>query len=268
MNSDDSTRQCAGAVHDVVPPSPRRVYLLYHEVFSEPRNYTYAIDKTTFRQHLELFANVRNRDGGWLRPEVTFDDGHQSAVEIAAPLLLEFNIAAHFFITVGWTSTRPEYLTWAQLTDLHRAGHKIGAHGWSHTLLTRCTDAQLQVELGRAREMLEDKLGCPITTMSLPGGRMNDRVLDACRRAGYQQIFTSVPRSEASETASLLGRVNMHSDKSTAWLEALLRPGSDQLQRMERQYRFKQTAQRLLGDRLYANLWSILNRADSEATPA
>jgi|SRR5580658_4681927 peptidoglycan/xylan/chitin deacetylase (PgdA/CDA1 family) len=246
----------------------RRVYLLYHEISSQPGTYTYALDKDTFRQHLDLIARVRDLQGGWLWPEVTFDDGHVSNLDHALPLLSEFNIIGHFFITVGWTSARPDYLNWSQIAELQRGGHKIGAHGWSHTLLTHCTAEQLQIELDDARRRLEDNLGTSITSMSLPGGRMNQRVLDAGRRAGYQQIFTSVPRSEASEMVPLLGRINVRSDATTAWLEDLLRPGSNLLQRMERSYRLKQAAQRVLGDRLYEKVWVVLNRASPNAPSA
>jgi len=246
----------------------RRVYLLYHEISHSRPRYTYALDKETFRQHLEVISKARIGEGGWLWPELTFDDGHVSNVDYALPLLSEFSIVAHFFITVGWTSEQPNYLSWAQIGELLQTGQRIGAHGWSHTLLTHCSDDQLDVELRSARQRLEDKLSTSVTTMSLPGGRMNQRVLEACRRAGYQQVFTSVPRTEASGSAPLLGRVNLHADVTAERLEALLRPGSNLVQRMERIYRLKEASRSALGDRLYAKLWSILNRATSDALPS
>lgn len=267
MTADVSAKPGTQQVRRTAPSSSRRLYLLYHEISPEPSKYTYALDKATFRRHLDFFSKLRGKDNGWLWPEVTFDDGHASNLD-ALPLLSEFGITAHFFITVGWTSERPEYLTWSQLAELQRAGHKIGAHGWSHTLLTHCTKEQLQVELSDARRRLEDNLGTAVTTMSLPGGRMNQHVLDACRSAGYQQIFTSVPRSETSETAELPGRINVRSDAGTAWLEELLRADGNLLNRMERNYRLKQAAQHALGDRLYEKVWAILNRASSNAPSA
>jgi len=265
MTFDVSTKP--GAQTQADPPAPQVpcVYLLYHEISANPGKYTYALDKDRFRKHLELFARVRNGESGWLWPEVTFDDGHVSNLDYALPLLSEFNIAAHFFITVGWTSERPNYLTWAQIRELQQAGQKIGAHSWSHALLTHCSVDQLNIELTGARQRLEDKLGTPVTTMSLPGGRMNQRVLEACRRAGYVQVFTSIPRAEASGSAALLGRINLRADTTADWLEALLRPGSNVLQRMERAHHLKEAAQRALGDRLYGKLWAILNRAGSDA---
>lgn len=261
-NPGTQTRDSVPAIHQ------RRIYLLYHEISPTQGKYMYALSRDAFRRHLELFARVRTADSNWLWPEITFDDGHVSNLEYALPLLSEFGIAAHFFITAGWTSERPDYLTWEQLRELQQAGQRIGAHGWSHTLLTHCSDDQLDMELRGARHRLEDKLGTPVTTMSLPGGRMNQRVLEACRRAGYQQVFTSIPRAETSDSAALPGRINLRTDATAEWLEALLRPGSTLLQRMERTHRLKEAAQRALGDRLYAKLWAILNRASSDAPSA
>lgn len=266
MTSDASVKP-GTRINGCTATDSRRVYLLYHQISSHPGRYKYAVEKDQFRQHLELFARVQNCENGWLRPEVTFDDGHVSNLDCALPLLSEFGIVAHFFITVGWTSERRDYLTWDQIVELHKAGQNIGAHGWSHTLLTQCADEALELELSGARRRLEDNLGIPITAMSLPGGRMNRRVLDACRQAGYQQVFTSVPRVEPSPSAALLGRINLRSDVTASWLEALLRPGSNLIGRMERKHRVKEAAQRVLGDRLYEKLWAILNHARPDAPP-
>ena len=111
-------------------------------------------------------------------PEVTFDDGHISNFEFALPILQSRAIRAWFFITVGWTGRRPGYMGWNELRKLHQAGHVIGAHGWTHTLLTHCSARRLHSELVDARLTLEDKLGASVTSMSLPGGRYNRHVLD------------------------------------------------------------------------------------------
>src|SRR6185437_14596919 len=111
-------------------------------------------------------------------------------------LLQARDMKAHFFITVGWTGRKAGYMNWNELRALHEAGQLIGAHGWTHTLLTHCSEKDLQVELVNARTALEDGLGSSITTMSLPGGRYNRKVLAACEQAGYTEIYTSIPRSE------------------------------------------------------------------------
>jgi len=156
---------------------------------------------------------------------------------------------------------------WQELRALHQAGQQIGAHGWTHTLLTHCSARRLHSELVDARLTLEDKLGTPITTMSLPGGRYNRHVLTACREAGYKQIFTSVPKAEPEPAGLTVGRLNIRGDMSLEWIAKLFQPGSKVLTSLERQYQMKTAAKSLLGDRLYAKLWAILNRQEPETDP-
>ena len=155
---------------------------------------------------------------------------------------------------------------WEELRSLHRNGHRIGAHGWTHTLLTHCNNRELQTELDKSRLALEDKLGTSITTMSLPGGRYDRRVLDACLQAGYTQVYTSVPKAESMPLGTTVGRVNILGNMQPEWIERLLQIDSSALCRLKRQYRTKETAQRLLGDWLYERLWALVNRRELETS--
>ena len=249
--------------HESLSPRGGRgtLHLLYHELHPTPVNYAYALSKAEFARQLRLYSRLQRTKEDAIFPAVTFDDGHISNYEYALPELALAGITAHFFITAGWAAQRANYMNWSQLRELNAAGHCIGAHGWSHTLLTHCTAQQLQRELGDARLLLEDKLGISIRTMSLPGGRSSAEVLAACTRAGYTQVFTSVPRVETAKTPALVGRLNLRSDATAVWLENLLTSNDGSLTKMERQYRLKQAAQRALGDALYGKLWAVLNRA-------
>lgn len=240
------------------------LYLLYHELRPSRSDYSYVVETKAFEKHADLFLQLRKRTGTGLLPEVTFDDGHISNFEFALPILQSHDIKAWFFITVGWTGRRPGYMDWQQLRELHQTGQQIGAHGWTHALLTHCTPSELQKELVDARFMLEDKLGTSITTMSLPGGRANQRIFDACRAGGYTQVFTSVPRAEPQPAGATVGRLNIRGDMTLEYIEKLLQPNSGVLSGLERQHRIKATAKTLLGDRLYAKLWSLMNRQEQE----
>jgi peptidoglycan/xylan/chitin deacetylase (PgdA/CDA1 family) len=213
-----------------------------------------------FQRHVDLFAQMRAAKLCAMWPEVTFDDGHISNIEHAAPIMQSRGMTARFFITVGWTGNKPGYMGWQELRSLYDAGHSIGAHGWTHKLLTHCGGDELQAELNKSRLTLEDKLGTSITTMSLPGGRCNCRILDACAQAGYTQIYTSIPRSESMPLGTIIGRVNIQGSVQPEWIAKLFDPDGSVLCRLGRRYRMKETAQRLLGDRLYAKLWVIVNR--------
>jgi peptidoglycan/xylan/chitin deacetylase (PgdA/CDA1 family) len=236
----------------------RKLYLLYHELRPYGSRYSYAIENELFTKHVELFAQLRESIDV-LYPEITFDDGHSSNFEYALPILESRNLKAHFFITAGWTGSRSGFMGWDELRFLQKAGHTIGAHGWSHTLLTHCDVRQLQKELDGARKKLEDRLGAVVKTMSLPGGRYNRRILGACEQAGYTQIYTSIPRSEPTPPGSMIGRLNIRGDMTPEWLAKLLDPKSGVLTSLGRQYRWKEVAKTILGDRMYERAWALLN---------
>ncbi len=242
----------------------RRLYLLYHELRPTPSEYSYLLAPAVFQKHIDLFAQLRTAGNHGLWPEVTFDDGHISNFEYALPILQSRNLKARFFITVGWTGNKSGYMGWTELRKLHEAGQSIGAHGWTHTLLTHCNEKELQIELGNARFTLEDKLGTSITTMSLPGGRYNRRVLAACEESGYTQVFTSEPRAESMPLGATVGRLNIRGDMQTEWISNLLQSESGVLAGLGRQYRIKATAKTLLGDGLYEKLWAVLNRKEPD----
>jgi peptidoglycan/xylan/chitin deacetylase (PgdA/CDA1 family) len=247
-----------------VTQPPAKLYLLYHELRPSRSDYSYVVETGDFEKQVDLFLKLRGSGGSGPCPEVTFDDGHISNFEFAFPILQQRTIKAWFFITVGWTGQRSGYMGWQELRTLHQAGQVIGAHGWTHTLLTHCNAKELHHELVDARLTLEDKLGAPITTMSLPGGRYNSRVLAACQDAGYTQVFTSAPRAEPNPEAQNIGRLNVRGDMTLEWVARLFQPGSNLLSSLERQYQRKAAAKSLLGDRLYEKLWAILNRKEPE----
>jgi len=240
----------------------RRLFLLYHEIRPGESRYSYVIESGMFERHLDFFVRQREAQDCDMWPELTFDDGHSSDVEIAAPLLQSRGLTARFFITAGWTGKKTGYMGWPEVRSLHEAGFTIGAHGWSHKLLTHCSDAELQTELGRSRLTLEDKLGASVTTMSLPGGRANRRVLAACAEAGYTQVYTSVPRAESLPLGATVGRLNVAGSMQPEWIAKLFQPDGRVLRGLGRRYRMKEAAKALLGDRLYAGLWALVSRKE------
>ncbi len=102
-----------------------------------------------------------------------------------------------------------------QLRNL--AGHfvTIGAHGKTHTPLTRAPD--LAAELSGARTVLAGHVGAAPSTMSCPHGAHDAAVAAAAHRAGYELVFTSVPElpPAAGTGPGVLGRVGFTGDTIT-----------------------------------------------------
>jgi len=249
--------------------STRRLYLLYHELRSSQTSYSYVTNISLFEKHIDLYVQLAAHNNPLL-PEITFDDGHISNFTLAAPLLQARGLSATFFIAAGWTGTRAGFMGWNELQSLHQSGHTIGAHGLTHKLLTHCNERELQSELRDARLLLEDKLGTPITTLSLPGGRYNRRVLQACEEFGYTHIYTSIPKAESLPLGTTIGRLNLLGNMQPEWIAQLFTPDSKLLSHIEQKYRRKEAVKKLLGDRLYAKLWAMVNRheADADEDPA
>jgi peptidoglycan/xylan/chitin deacetylase (PgdA/CDA1 family) len=248
----------------------KTLHLLYHELRPVPSRYTYVTPCEEFEQHCALFRAIeQDRSSGLLCPQITFDDGNFSDFEFAMPILEQHGLKAHFFITAGWTAKRQGFMGWPELRALHEAGHQIGAHGWSHKLLTSCSVSELHQELNAAKNALEDGLGAEVPTLSLPGGRANAKVLRHCKEAGYLQVFTSEPRAEeVDQRPWLAGRLNLRSGTEVAWLEKVLQPETGTLARLHRAEKLKQAARSVLGDRLYGGLWGLVNRQESEEDQA
>jgi Polysaccharide deacetylase len=234
--------------------------LLYHELRPSPGNYSYSLGTSAFAAHADVIAEALRNDRPGISPAVTFDDGYASDSEYALPMLSARGLCAHFFITVGWTGKISGYMGWPQVRSLMNAGHIVGTHGWSHALLTHCSAKELDRELNASRKLLEDKLGISVTTMSLPGGRYNRRVLAACQEAGYTRVYTSEPRLETPVSEFTIGRVNVSSDRSAMWIRALIQPQSSELLKLQRQYSIKKTARAFLGDWAYEKLWTTVTR--------
>jgi len=120
---------------------------------------------------------------------LTFDDGYRSNAD-AFDFLHSFGIVPTAFIVSRWIR-RPEMISSGMIVEL--GGYsEFGGHGATHDALTGLSDAQLREELQESKSLLEGALQRPVTTMSAPGGRLDDRVIDAAHCCGFRVIGNSV----------------------------------------------------------------------------
>jgi peptidoglycan/xylan/chitin deacetylase (PgdA/CDA1 family) len=255
---------------DISPTSLREAktsrYLTYHEISSSEPEYRYGVSLAKFTQHARCLRRLADIGHSRVsdRP-ITFDDGHISQFDLALPVLKEFSIKAIFFVTSGWVDKRVGYISWKQLGEIVRGGHEVQSHGWSHAYLSQCTNHELDSELQRSKSELESHLGITVSAISAPGGRWNQRVLHACRNAGYQRLFTSEPWANRKEEdgVEVLGRwmVTKGTDENeiTAWLEG--HGARVALARM--QNLAAASVKRTIGDRAYERLWRTLARKNA-----
>ena len=235
--------------------------LAYHEVTTAEPLYLYGVSADRFKTHVRRVAQLNSISSASATPvQISFDDGHSSQFEFALPVLEEFSVKAQFFVTAGWTEKRNGYMSWAQLAELAVLGHDVQAHGWSHKLLTQCSDVELEEELKRSKGEMESRLGKKVDALSAPGGRCNEQVLAACARNGYRRVFTSDPWTESERLSEIdiFGRWMVTRQMSEIQLGNMVE--GEGLGFQHAKYLLKETAKKVLGDRAYQSLWRSLSR--------
>lgn len=232
--------------------------LAYHEVMPES-NYAYCVTSSAFAQHLCLLQSLLSQDLTGQSVRITFDDGEQSQYHNAFALLARHSISATYFVTPGLIGTAAKFLGWSQLKELQNAGHSIQSHGWSHKFLTLCSDMELAHELGASKQLLEAKLGVPVEEISIPGGRWNRRVIEACARAGYRRAYVSEPWVEAHIAGvEVVGRFMVRRTTTMAELQKMVQKDRRAIWKLRMRSQLKQGVVGLVGDGLYHRLWCRL----------
>jgi peptidoglycan/xylan/chitin deacetylase (PgdA/CDA1 family) len=203
---------------------PGIVYLMYHELEvpgrplcqAEAGYVRYIVVASEFRAQLQSI-----KDAGWqgIRvgqalafPEqpsvaITFDDGCETDLLVAAPILREFGFGATFYITSGFLGSQG-YLSAGQLKQLANLGFEVGCHSMTHPYLSDLNEAGLRKEIVASKAHLEQIVGRPVQHFSCPGGSFSKRALEIAREAGYLSVATSQTHANAeSSDPFALGRV-------------------------------------------------------------
>src|SRR5205085_9023890 len=81
---------------------------------------------------------------------LTFDDAVASQYTVVRPILKRYRFGATFFVSegFGFLTNKQDYMTWAQIAELHRDGFEIGNHTRDHMSVSART-------LDRLKEQIE-----------------------------------------------------------------------------------------------------------------
>ena len=238
------------------PSANSNMVLAYHEVMHES-NYAYCVTAEAFAEQLCLLESLKNSKS--LNAQITFDDGEQSQFHNAQPLLAQHGFKATYFVTPGLIGTAAKFLGWDDLKALQAAGHSIQSHGWSHKFLTFCSEAELAHELLASKQSLEENLGSAVEEISVPGGRWNRRVLQACAAAGYRRVYISDPWVETEINGmKIIGRFMVRRTTTIAELEKIVAKDPGTLRKLRVRSQLREGVVSMLGDSLYHRLWCRL----------
>ncbi|MET1089220.1 MAG: polysaccharide deacetylase family protein [Arthrobacter sp.] len=112
----------------------------------------------------------------WSQPmvSITFDDGWQSVYDRALPLLDKYGFRSTQYVNASSIET-PNFMTAAEIQQLHDAGHEIAAHSYRHVDLTSVGTDRLDEELRMSEEALA-AAGFPTDNLATPYGRSDPQV--------------------------------------------------------------------------------------------
>lgn len=188
-------------------PVKRCVVLAYHSVSDSQREQFASQMDEVIRRAKPVRADLDALPADGDRYAcVTFDDGFQNIVDNALPELAKRGIHATLFVVTeslggnrGWEhrggdDTREEkVMSVDQMRELSPELVTIGSHTMTHPLLPSIEKMQLMQELSGSRLKLEQMLKRNVNLLSFPYGGFNDAVVEGCRLAGYERVFTALP---------------------------------------------------------------------------
>ncbi|MCL2620656.1 MAG: polysaccharide deacetylase family protein [Defluviitaleaceae bacterium] len=122
------------------------------------------------------------------RMAITFDDGpHYRLTPILLDALAERGVHATFFLLGASIVSNPEIVE-----RMHREGHQIGNHSYSHSLFTRLTRRQIMDEIEITNYLIYQITGEKPTLLRPPYGAFNDMVLEVAEEMGMSVVMWSV----------------------------------------------------------------------------
>jgi peptidoglycan/xylan/chitin deacetylase (PgdA/CDA1 family) len=256
------------------------VFLMYHELEVTGRSLCqpdagysrYVVAETDFRCQIRWLQQAgwrgmnvsealasESQDGGERSSiAITFDDGWESDLIAAVPIMKEAGYNATFYVTVGFVG-QPGYMSPTQIRELSVLGYEVGCHSMTHAYLTNLDERGLHREMAEAKTHLEDILGKPVEHFSCPGGRYNKRVMQAAREAGYRSLTNSRIHGNTPTTDPFaLGRIAILRETELRVFQSICR--GEGFWKIQLRERLQNAAKSMLGNSLYDRCRALLLR--------
>ena len=191
------------------------ISLMYHHINGQE----FSNDLDVFERHLEYLIdnfNIITSDDEVTSNKnlcLTFDDAYFDFYHFVFPLLKKYNIKALIAVPVGLIEDScnssieqrlslshyeiyeeqnyihfGSFCSWSELKEMSDSGLvKMASHSYKHKDLS-IDDIDLEREIIKSKEILEDKLDIEVDTFVLPFGRYNYKSLNLLKE-NYKYIF-------------------------------------------------------------------------------
>jgi peptidoglycan/xylan/chitin deacetylase (PgdA/CDA1 family) len=151
------------------------VILLYHRVGVGRREID--LPREVFQRQLEsllehdrlLALDEALKDDAPGGVVLTFDDGYPDFHDHVLPLLQRYRIPATLYLVTSLVGAPGDHLTWSQIREATETGLvTVGTHTHEHVDLSRATDAVVDLQLRRSKQVIEEQLDLPCSHFAYP----------------------------------------------------------------------------------------------------
>lgn len=194
------------------------VVLMYHDIiangyalsgFQNITAFRYKVEEAAFEEQVKA---LQGKDVVF-----TFDDGGESFLTKAAPILEKYGFKGVFFISTKFIGTQG-FLTKEQVKALDERGHVIGSHSHTHPeIFTKLSKEEIYEEWRKSYEILKDILGKKDLPVSIPNGYASRTIMEEAIGCGFSDIYTSQPttKSKLFQKHNVFGRYVVHDNMTT-----------------------------------------------------
>lgn len=166
-------------------------------------------------------APLRWKNGKRWVYSITYDEGVEELLTNVVPIHRKFGIPGHLALVASQIGVKRNVpgssyhgmmiLSKAEVRDLAKEGWSVSCHSMTHA---GGSNANAEVEVVKARKVLEDTLELPIRIFTVPGSNPgHPSALKVAAAAGYDGILTIYDRVNTHSTDLYwLGRVPLHTE--------------------------------------------------------
>lgn len=209
-----------GAVSQTSQPQSVPI-LMYHEIGDGPNNL--YVRESEFREQMKylkehnyrvvaMAEGVRMMQNHEIMDKtviLTFDDGYESFLTKAWPVLREHKFSATVYVIAYYAGVE-DYLTWDQMSMLRADWIEIGSHTETHPALPRISRSHCYEEINGSKSLIEACLQVPCQSFCYPGGFFNHEVAEAVQKAGYlSAVTTQYGRASLKQNMYQLPRIRI-----------------------------------------------------------
>lgn len=137
---------------------------------------------------------------------LAFDDGTESQLTNAVPVLNAYHYKAVFFIMTV-TLGHKNYLSKEQIKQLQKQGHIIECHTWDHHDVRKYNAADWNTQLTKPTQQLEQLTGTRIRYFAYPFGLWNKAAVQQLKAQHYVAAFQLTGKMDPDEPLYTIRRI-------------------------------------------------------------